>query len=157
MPSRLQNELQQRSPFASLEEEAFLNVVRTANTLLQDFGRVLKPHALTPTQYNALRILRGSHPEALPCSEIGKRMVSPVPDVTRLLDRLELRKLISRSRDSTDRRVVKARISRRGLSLLRKLDRPVAEHLEQMLSHLSDREARSLIKHLERCREPEVR
>lgn len=156
MPSRLQHVLQQNGPFASLEEEAFLNVLRTANTLLQTFAKVLKPHALTPTQYDTLRILRGSHPEALPCSEIGKRMVSPMPDVTRLLDRLEDRNLISRGRDSRDRRVVKARISRQGLILLRKLDRPVEEHLEGMLGHLSRSEATRLIRLLERCRESDT-
>ena len=119
----LDQEIRQRKPFVSLEEEVFLGLQRTASLLLQALGRELKGHDLTPAQYNALRILRGAEPDAaasggLTCSEIGERLVSPGPDVTRLLDRLEQRGLVLRQRDAGDRRVVRARITAAGLALL---------------------------------------
>ena len=98
--SLLKEEIQQRRPFVSLEEEAFLNLQRTSNALLQALTRALKTHALTPTQYNVLRILRGSHPGTLTCGDIGGRMVTPEPDVTPPLDRLEKPGPVSRARDA---------------------------------------------------------
>ena len=117
MNSRLQREIRQERPFAGVEEEAFLNLQRTAAVLMQAFGAELKPLGVTPTQYNALRILRGAQPDGLPCKEVGSRLVTPVPDVTRLLDRLESRSLISRGRAVSDRRVVEVRIAQAGLDL----------------------------------------
>lgn len=152
MVSRLRGEIRQPSPFESLEEEAFLNLQRTANLHLQALSRFLRPFGVTPTQYNALRILRGSHPEALPCSEVGERMVTPVPDVTRLLDRLEARGLVRRWRDAGDRRVVLAKISKQGLGLLAEIDRPLSEWLRALLGPLGVRKLRSLVRRMEEAR-----
>lgn len=152
--SMLKEEIQQKRPFVSLEEEAFLNLQRTSNALLQALTRALKTHALTPTQYNVLRILRGSHPGTLTCGDIGGRMVTPDPDVTRLLDRLEKRGLVARARDAVDRRVVRAGITDEGLDLLAELDQPIPAWLEDFLGHLSQEELRSFIKLLEKAREP---
>ncbi|HTQ79049.1 MAG TPA: MarR family transcriptional regulator, partial [Thermoanaerobaculia bacterium] len=99
----LQQEIRQGLPFPSEEEEAFLSLQRTASLLLQAVGRRLKPYDLSPAQYNLLRILRGAGEAALTCGEIGERLVSPGPDVTRLLDRLEQRDLLFRERDEEDR------------------------------------------------------
>jgi DNA-binding MarR family transcriptional regulator len=134
------------------EEEAFLNLQRTASLLLLALGRELKPHDLTPAQYNALRILRGAGDEALTCGEIGERLVSPGPDVTRLLDRLEARHLVARLRDETDRRVVRARITEAGLDLLAELDVPVERELRRLLGHLGEGKLGSLIELLEEAR-----
>lgn len=153
MTSLLRKEIRQTRPFVSLEEEAFLNLQRTANALLQAISRSLKDHDLTPTQYNVLRILRGSHPGTLTCGDIGGRMVTPDPDVTRLLDRLEKRELVRRARDTVDRRVVRAGITDAGLELLDQLDAPVPEWLSGCLGHLSDGELQTLIDLLERARE----
>ncbi len=152
MASRLKAEIQQRGPFHSPQEEAFLNLQRTANLQFQALSRFLRSFGVTPTQYNALRILRGSHPERLPCKEVGERMVTPVPDVTRLLDRLEIRGLIERSRDTRDRRVVLAAISKTGLELLGEIDRPLADWLVKLLAPLSEEELRSLIRLAEASR-----
>lgn len=150
--SLLREEIRQTRPFVSLEEEAFLNLQRTANALLQSITRSLKRHDLTPTQYNVLRILRGSHPKTLTCGDIGGRMVTPDPDVTRLLDRLEKRGLVGRARDPRDRRVVRAGITEAGLELLSRLDGPVPSWLEELLGHLEDDELQTLIQLLEECR-----
>ena len=88
MVSRLAQEIRQSRPFLNREEEAFLNLLRTAGELSRSLGAVLEPLDLTPTQYNVLRILRGAHPRGLACGEIGERMVTPVPDVTRMLELL---------------------------------------------------------------------
>jgi DNA-binding MarR family transcriptional regulator len=104
---------------------------------------ILKTEALSPTQYNVLRILRGS-PEGLPCGEIGSRMITRDPDVTRLLDRLEKRELISRSRETKDRRTVMARITPDGLKLLARLDEPVQAGHRKQLGHLGLERLRAL-------------
>jgi DNA-binding MarR family transcriptional regulator len=153
MTSLLQKEIRQTRPFVSMEEEAFLNLQRTANTLLQAITRSLKSYDLTPTQYNVLRILRGSYPETLTCGDIGARMVTPDPDVTRLLDRLEKRELVRRARDTADRRVVRAGITAIGLEVLEQLDDPVPEWLNGCLGHLSKAELTTIIELMEKARE----
>lgn len=151
--STLSQEIRQEKPFASLEEEAFLGLQRTASLLLQALGRELKGHDLTPAQYNTLRILRGAGPDALTCGEIGERLVSPGPDVTRLLDRLEQRGLVERLRDAGDRRVVRARITPKGLNLLAELDEPVGRILGHLLGALGKERLRTLVKLLGAARE----
>lgn len=148
----LSREIHQEKPFVSLEEEAFLSLQRTASLLLQALGRELKGHDLTPAQYNTLRILRGAEPDALTCGEIGERLVSPGPDVTRLLDRLEERGLVTRLRDAEDRRVVRARITEDGIDLLTGLDEPVGRILGRLLGPLEKERLRTLIALLEEVR-----
>ncbi|HEY0557929.1 MAG TPA: MarR family transcriptional regulator [Thermoanaerobaculia bacterium] len=143
--SGLGREIKQQKPFDSLEEEAFLGLQRTASLLLQSLGRALKEQDLTPAQYNTLRILRGAEPDSLTCGEIGERLVSPGPDVTRLLDRLEQHGLVARVRDGEDRRVVRARITVSGLGLLTALDEPVGRVLGQMLGSLGEERLRTLV------------
>jgi len=153
MARALNQEIHQEKPFVSLEEEAFLALQRTASLLLQALGRSLKGHDLTPAQYNALRILRGAGEEALTCGEIGERLVSPGPDVTRLLDRLEQRGLVIRLRDDEDRRIVRARITQRGARLLTQLDEPVEETLAELLGHLGPKRLQALLETLALARE----
>ena len=117
------------------EEVAFLEMARTTDLLSRGLVRVLKTEDLSPTQYNVLRILRGT-PEGLPCGEIAARMITRDPDVTRLLDRLEKRGLISRCREAEDRRRMKVRIAPDGLQVLARLDGPVAETHRRQLGHL---------------------
>src|SRR5690554_5462828 len=121
----LQHEVNKQQPFELLEQEAHLNLVRTASELEGPMLQVLKPHGLTASTYNVLRILRGAAPAGRQASDIGCDMVVRVPDVTRLVDRLEQRGLVVRERSTTDRRVVVVRISDAGLELLKKLDKPV--------------------------------
>ena len=146
-------EIRQSRPFVNREEEAFLNLQRTASLLLLALGRELKAYDLTPAQYNALRILRGAGSQALTCGEIGERLVSPGPDVTRLLDRLEARQLVTRLRDEDDRRVVRARITAPGQALLEDLDAPVEQALGGLLGHLGEEKLRQLVQLLEQARE----
>jgi len=117
------------------EEAAFLDLLRTADQQTRGLVQVLKTEALSSTQYNVLRILRGA-PEGLPCGEIGKRMITRDPDITRLLDRLEKRGLISRCRESRDRRTVLTRIAPEGLKVLARLDEPVQGVHRKQLGHL---------------------
>ena len=152
MPSRLRREIRQDRPFVNRAEEAFLNLQRTAHVLGQRLGQFLRSFRLSPPQYNALRILRGAHPSPLPCKEVATRMVTPMPDVTRLLDRLEDRGLVSRCRSTGDRRIVEATISGLGLELLARIDAPLADWMEEALGGLGDRELDALIGLLERGR-----
>src|SRR5437016_884549 len=107
------------------EDRAFIALQKAANRLAQQADQLLKANGLTGAQYNVLRILRGAEPDGLACSSIGERMISHDPDITRLLDRMEKRGLITRARQSDDRRVVKTRITAPGLGLLKTLDQPV--------------------------------
>jgi DNA-binding MarR family transcriptional regulator len=133
------------------EEAAFLDLLRTCDLLSRGPAQVLKTEDLSATQYNVLRILRGS-PEGLPCGEIGSRMITRDPDITRLLDRLEKRELISRSRKTKDRRMVMARITPEGLKLLARLDAPVEESHRKQLGHLGRERLRALAELLQACR-----
>ena len=117
------------------EESAFLELVRTADLLSRGLVEVLKGEELSSTQYNVLRILRGA-PDGLPCGEIASRMITRDPDVTRLLDRLEKRELISRCREETDRRTVMTRITPEGLKVLGRLDEPIRPAHHRQLGHL---------------------
>jgi len=119
----------------SPEETAFLDLLRTADMLSRGMVGVLKAEDLSATQYNVLRILRGS-PAGLPCGEIASRMITRDPDVTRLLDRMEKRGLISRTREAHDRRLVTARITPEGLKLVDRMDEPVQEIHHKHLGHL---------------------
>ncbi len=123
----IQAEIQQIKPFTSLEDEALVALHRTADRQQWRLSELLKPHGLSPTQYNALRILRGAGDQGRACSEIAERMINRDPDITRLLDRLERRGLAVRSREGQDRRVITTRITPAGLELLRTLDDPVEE------------------------------
>lgn len=151
--SLLRKEIRQSRPFPSRREEAFLNLQRSAAVLSQVMTRWFKEAGLTATQYNVLRILRGSHPEALACNAVGERMVTPVPDVTRLLDRLEAAGLVTRRRDASDRRVVKVAISDDGLERLSSLDEPLAEKMVELLHPLEEDDLKDLIRLLEKVRD----
>jgi DNA-binding MarR family transcriptional regulator len=141
-----------RSPLP-LEDQVFISIQKTADGLAQPVEQFLKASGLTGTQYNVLRILRGSEPEGLACSAIGEKMISHDPDMTRLLDRMEKRGLITRQRQSNDRRVVKARITPRGLEILKRLDRPVHDLHKRQFQHISQRRLKEALALLEEVRE----
>jgi DNA-binding MarR family transcriptional regulator len=152
MPSRLQDELKQTRPWESLEEEVILNIARTYAVLEHAIAQVLKPHGVTPTQYNVLRILRGAGEVGLCRNEVGERLIRPVPDVTRLLDRMEEMGLITRRRDGADRRFVTTVITAQGLALLGELDVPILEFHRARLAHLTEAQMRAAIDMLEGVR-----
>src|SRR6266567_7558634 len=134
-----------------LEEEVFLDLLRTTDLLGRRVATVLKPDDLSGNQYNVLRILRGS-PDGLICGEIASRMITRDPDITRLLDRLEKRSLISRCRETKDRRMVMARITPEGLKLLARLDAPVEAGHRKQLGHLGRERLRLLTELLSAAR-----
>ena len=141
-----------RPRYGGPEETVYISLLRTADLLSRSLDKILKPADVSPTQYNVLRILRGA-PEGLPCSEIGKRMITRDPDITRLLDRLEKRSLVSRCRETKDRRTVLTRITPHGLRLLAELDDPIRETHCSQLGHLGREGLRSLLQMLETARE----
>lgn len=136
-----------------LEEQAYVNLMLTADYLSRRLEPVLRAAEISPTQYNVLRILRGA-PEGLTCGELGDRMISRDPDITRLLARLEKRGLISRGRGRKDRRVVLTRITDAGQKLLGRLDAPVLEAHKLLLGHLGGERLRILLRLLEEARSP---
>lgn len=142
----------QKRASESLEEDAFVSLQLTADVLVRKVEKVLRSADISPTQYNVLRILRGS-PDGLPCREIADRMISRDPDVTRLLDRLEKRGLILRRRETKDRRIVLARITPEGLRLLGGLDTPVLDTHRRQLGHLGRDRLRRLVEMLEVARQ----
>lgn len=150
--SSLAKEIYKAAPFESPEQEAFLSVVRTASVLEGDFERPFKPVGLSGPTYNVLRILRAAGAEGRACHEVSSHMVARVPDVTRLLDRLEKMGLAERSRCSADRRVVTARITAAGLVLLAKLDAPVTAMHKAQLGHMAAKELKMLCELLAKAR-----
>lgn len=152
MSPTLQAELRQRKPFSSPEHEAVLSIARTAAVLEHSTGEALKLHGLTPTQYNALRILRGAGAEGLCRNEVRDRLVARVPDATRLLDRLSEMGLVVRAREGEDRRFVRTRITRAGVDVLEPLDAIIAALHRRQLGHLGHEKLRRLIALLEEAR-----
>jgi DNA-binding MarR family transcriptional regulator len=151
--SRLQAELKQDRPFSSVQAEAAIAILRTADDLHRHYGVVIEPYGITGQQYNVLRILRGAHPEPLPTLEIGERLIERVPGITRLLDRLEDKGLVSRERCAVDRRLVHCRISEAGLVLLAEMDDAVSAADRGSMGNLTEAEVETLVALLERVRE----
>ena len=153
MPGRLQAEIGQTRPFELIEEEAMLNVVRTAEVLQRTMADFLREFDLSPVQYNVLRILRGAGAAGATCSQIGERLLTRDPDITRLLDRMEARGLILRERSSEDRRVVITRISGAGSALVDSMDQPLRKLSKLKLGKFGRDGLAELIAGLERMRE----
>ena len=153
MSGKLQAEIKQTKPFARLEDEAFVNLVRTADRLMAASAQVMKAWDISPTQYNVLRILRGAGGEGLCCGEVGERMITRDPDITRLLDRMESRGLVTRARDRKDRRVIAVRITGAGLRILEEMQPTLEEFAERHLGRLGPEKLRNLIDLLEMARE----
>ena len=150
--SGLQEELKQSKPFATLEQEALLSIERTAAILNHGVADALRPYEITPTQYNVLRILRGAGEQGLCRNEVRDRLVAKVPDVTRLLDRMEEMALVDRERATDDRRMVFTRITRKGIQLLARIDAPVTSLHQLQLGHLGAKKLRTLIRLLAEAR-----
>lgn len=153
MPRGLQAELKQSIPFKSPATEALLSILRTAAMIEHRLGETLKPFGITGPQHNVLRILRGAGNQGLCGREIGERMISRVPDVPRMLERMESMKLISRERDPEDRRHVTARITQKGLDLLGKVEPAMDQTERDRLSQLEGSQIRSIIEGLAAVRE----
>lgn len=152
VPGKLQQEIQQTKAIRLLEEETTLNIVRTADVLMLALADVLKPLLLSATQYNVLRILRGAGSGGASCKDIGGRLVARDPDITRLMDRLEQRGLVSRDRAKEDRRVVTHRLTRAGLELVNELDRPIEVLHRKIMGHMKAAQLRELVGLLEEVR-----
>jgi Transcriptional regulators len=145
MPTALRDELRQDRPFKSLREEALLSIARTEAVTRERLERVLAPHGLSMTQYNVLRILRGAGKNGLCRNEIGERLISRMPDVSRLLDRMETAGLVSRVRSTDDRRLVNTTLTGRGRQLVDRLDDDIAAAQEDQFGHMTKEQLRTLI------------
>lgn len=137
---------------ASLEEKTYLELLRTSDWLTRGVAALLKTEELSLTQYNVLRVLRGA-PEGLPCGEIARRLITREPDITRLLDRMEKRGLISRCRETEDRRTVLTRITEEGTDTVGRLDEPVQALHRTQLGHLGRERLLSLAELLREARQ----
>jgi len=147
------HELKQSKPFPSKAQEAAVALLRTADVLRRIIGTVVEPKGITSQQYNVLRILRGAGERGLPTLEIADRMIETTPGITRLIDRLETKKLVARERCLTDRRQVFCMITTAGLTLLKALDTPILNATGTALGILKKTELASLIDLLDRTRE----
>jgi len=149
----LRKEIGKKKPFDCPEQEAYLSIMRTASILSGTFERLFKDYGLTEAMYNALRILRGSGERGAMCLEIGEQLVSRVPDVTRLVDRLEKAGLAERVRSTTDRRVIFVKITKKGRDSLAKLDAPVLRTHKEQMGHVGRGDLAQLSKLLVKARE----
>src|SRR5262245_30189034 len=153
MPTTLQREIKKKKPFDLPEQEAMLNILRTADRLQIRFSRLFRRFGLTPQQYNILRILRGEG-RPLPILEIASRMITVVPGITGLIDRLEAADLVERKRCDNDRRVIYVAIAPRAVTLLHEMAPPLLQLHKQVLGHMNAGELTSLINLLEKARQP---
>lgn len=151
----LQQEIKKKEPFELPEQEAMLNLLRTADHLQIRFTRLFRKFGLTPQQYNVLRILRGEG-RPLPILEIAGRMITVVPGITGLIDRLEKANLVERKRCENDRRVTYVAIAPRAMEILAEIDAPLEELHRQTLGHMTRGELDRLSQLLEKARQPSV-
>lgn len=149
----LQQEIKKKKPFDIPEQEACLNIFRASSFLDADFDALFKRHGLTNAQYNVLRILRGEGTR-MPSLAVAQRLITRVPDITRLVDRLEKSGLVKRERCTEDRRVVYVSITAKGLTLLAGLDEPVRDLHRRQLSHMSKKDLAELSRLLSLARTP---
>ena len=143
-----------KGQFDSAEQEGFLALWRTYDRLRALEEELFGRYDLTPQQYNALRLLAGERPDKLRTLDLARRLVSRAPDITRLLDKLELRGLIERERPADNRRVVYVGITAAGLALLRELRDPIRDCHQRQLGHLSRKELNDLTALLRLARQP---
>ena len=151
--SKLQEQIKKKQPFDVPEEEAYLNLLRTHGVLYAEFHQLFKSAGISEPKYNVLRILRGAGPDGLPSLEVADRMITRLPDITRLVDRLEAENLVRRERSDEDRRVVRVKATQKGLDVLAGLDGPVGALHKSQLGHLSRAELAELSRLLEKARE----
>jgi len=148
----MRNDGRREKPSGTLEQTAFVSILRVADDLSWNVIELLKSADLTSTQYNVLRILRGAGSDGLPCHDVGERLINRDPDVTRLLDRMEKRGLVERSRQAKDRRIITVQITDSGLQLLKQFDKPIdAMHREQF-KNLSQAQLKMLVDLLDKVR-----
>jgi len=152
VPGKLKEEIRQTKAIRLLEEEASLNIVRTADVLMAKVMEVLKPYGLSATQYNVLRILRGAGAAGATCKDVASRMLTRDPDITRLMDRLEKRGLLTRDRAKEDRRFVATRLTAAGLDMVNQLDGPIERMHRRQMEHMTAQQLRGLVGLLEEVR-----
>ena len=153
MTPDLRDEIQQKKPFTSLQQEAQLSVIRTGSLLMDSFERLLKPYGITAAQFNVLRILRGAEPEGLCRNELRDRLLTRMPDVTRMLDRMVEAGFVERGREGDDRRKVRTRITAKARELVDKLDDVVEEEHERRFGQVGKKRLRKLIETLTEVRQ----
>jgi DNA-binding MarR family transcriptional regulator len=148
----VQREIQQRKPFASPSQEGTVGLLLTADRVRRALGRIVEPSGITLQQYNVLRILRGAGEEGLPTLDISQRMIEEAPGITRLMDRLEHKRLVRRKRCPSDRRQVLCWITAEGRELLGRLDGPMSAADASALSALSRADLEEMIRILDAVR-----
>lgn len=144
--SSLATTLKQNRPFVSLEQETYLSILRTASELSHAVDQFFQPFDITPSQYNVLRILRGAGANGLCRNEISERMVTPTPDMTRLLDRMEKTGWVTRERAEEDRRQVSTHITKFGLELLETLEKPIRDFLARLFDRVAVGDLKTILK-----------
>jgi DNA-binding MarR family transcriptional regulator len=149
--SGVADEIHQTKPFATIEEELLVSLLRTTDVLRERFEQAVRPFNISMTQYNVLRILRGAEPKGRTCGEIGERMIAREPDVTRLLMRMEKSGLIRRTRNGQDRRVVMTRITAAGLKLLDEME-PHSREIGGLLKPIGERKIEKMLRLLDAVR-----
>jgi DNA-binding MarR family transcriptional regulator len=144
--SSLATTLKQNRPFVSLEQEVYLSILRTASELSYAVDQFFRPFDITPSQYNVLRILRGAETGGLCRNEISERMVTATPDMTRLLDRMEKSGWVTRERAVEDRRQVSTHITKSGMELLARLERPTGDFVTPLFAGAKISDLKTVLK-----------
>ena len=147
--AKLDGEAKQKRLVHSRQQDTVVSILRAANYLRRFCSPVFDQRGITSQQYNVLRILRGAGLGGLPTLDIAERMIEKAPGITRLLDRLEGKKLVRRERPSDNRRRVLCYITKPGLDLLQEIDHPLRNQENRALHRLDESEIEELIRLLE--------
>lgn len=150
--SSLAATLKQNRPFVSLEQEVHLSILRTASELSYAVDQFFRPFGITSSQYNVLRILRGAGTDGLCRNEISERMVTATPDMSRLLDRMEKAGWVTRERSEDDRRQMSTHITKTGMELLARLEKPTGDFVTPLFAGATSRDLKTVLKVNDRIR-----
>ncbi|MEM8947243.1 MAG: MarR family transcriptional regulator [Planctomycetota bacterium] len=151
MSPTLQSELKKRTPFASVEQEAALAIMRTSDLIENRLARLFREYGLTSSQYNVLRILRGEG-KPMPCLDVAERMIQVAPAITRVVDQLLKLELINKTQSTEDRRVYMVELRPAAKQLLRKMDQPVLHLHATLMDGVSAKNQKDLVRVLEKVR-----
>jgi DNA-binding MarR family transcriptional regulator len=149
---RLEDEIKQPT-FQSEGQKAYLNIIFTSGWLSLRQAAAFRPYGITLPQFNVLRILRGQHPKPATVALLIERMLDKTSNASRIVDKLEEKKLVTRTVCPANRRAVDIRITEAGLQLLRQIDE--SGHLlanQTGMSGLTDDELQQLNHLLDKIR-----
>ena len=147
---KIEDEIQTKR-FRNERHKATINIVFTSNWITNILEKRASIQQITLQQFNVLRILRGQYPQPATNSIVKERMLDKMPDVSRIIDRLVAKELVSRAKSDNDRRAVDVKITQKGLDALAELEESMMM-MDVLQDNISEEECQQLNELLDKLR-----